>query len=124
MVKDQTAARQRRVWQLLLALAVVWTAWASLMPVNALPAVQVWDKLAHAVNYALLAVLLLSAQRRIPPWAVVLVIVAFGGLIELAQMATGYRRGEWLDMLANFVGACAGTLLWWLSRRLLSRSAA
>lgn len=124
MVKDQAAARQRRVWQLLLALAVVWTAWASLMPVNALPAVQVWDKLAHAVNYALLAVLLLSAQRRIPPWAVVLVIVAFGGLIELAQMATGYRRGEWLDMLANFVGACAGTLLWWLSRRLLSRSAA
>lgn len=123
MVNDQAAVRQRRVWQALLVLAIAWTAWASLMPVQAMPAVQVWDKLAHAVNYALLAVLLLSAQRRLPPWAVVLVIVAFGGLIELAQMATGYRRGEWLDMLANCIGAVSGTLLWWLVRRFLRRSA-
>lgn len=124
MVNDQAAVRQRRVWQALLVLAIAWTAWASLMPVQAMPAVQIWDKLAHAVNYALLAVLLLSAQRRLPPWVVVLVIVAFGGLIELAQMATGYRRGEWLDVLANFIGAVSGTLLWWLVRRFLQRSAA
>ncbi|MFP5440960.1 MAG: VanZ family protein [Gammaproteobacteria bacterium] len=123
-MKEQAAIRQRRIWQWLLVLAIAWTAWASLMPVQAMPAVQVWDKLAHAVNYALLAALLLSAQRRLPPWVVVLAVVAFGGLIELAQAATGYRRGEWLDMLANFVGAVSGTLLWWLVGRVLRKSAA
>lgn len=114
MINDRGTVLQRRIWQATFLLAVAWTVWVSLMPVTSLPPVHVWDKLAHAVNYALLAVLMLSAQRRLPPWAVVLVIVAFGGLIELAQHATGYRNGEWLDMLANLIGACSGAVAWWL----------
>lgn len=117
MVEDRDVGRQRHVWRVLLVLALGWTVWISLVPVNALPAVQIWDKLAHAVNYAFLTLLLLSSQRRLSPWVVMLVVLAFGGAIELAQSATGYRRGEWLDMLANLVGALAGTGCWLLLKR-------
>jgi len=49
------------------------------------------------------------------PWRVVLGMVAYGGLIELAQWATGWRFGEWADLAAAVVGivlACAVSAFW------------
>ncbi len=97
--------------------ALIWTTWASLVPVTFLPATNFSDKVAHAINYAVLAVLLSMAWRRLPLWLVVLCVVSFGGLIEIAQWKTGYRHGEWLDMLANLAGAVGGCLIRWLHIR-------
>jgi len=38
-------------------------------------------------------------------------LLVFGGLIELAQAATGWRHGEWADWLADAVGLALGLAL-------------
>lgn len=115
MVNEPQLPFRPLVWRILLVLAIAWTLWASLMPTHALPGVSVWDKLAHAVNYALLTILLMSVVPRLPLWIVATIVSAFGGAIELVQSATGYRSGDWLDMLANLVGvsvSIGGMMLW------------
>lgn len=92
---------------------------ASIVPVTLLPpqSVDVWDKAQHAFGFAWLAFLgLLSYPHR--PTVVAVSLLAHGGAIELAQAATGWRYGEWLDLTADGVGILLGTLAWWLLRRI------
>ncbi len=118
MLKDHDAERQRNVWRVLFAIAAVWTAWASLVPVEALPAVNAWDKLVHALNYGVLTLLLLPSQS--PPRTTVAGawVFVYGVAIEFAQAATGYRHGEWQDALANLLGILVAGVLWRLFMRL------
>jgi VanZ family protein len=100
-------------------LSVVVLTVASIVPVNMLPSqsADVWDKAQHAFGFAWLAFLgLLSYPRR--PAVVAVSLLAYGGAIELAQAATGWRYGEWLDLTADGVGILLGTLAWWLLRRM------
>lgn len=88
---------------------------ASLVPVVMLPpqALDIWDKAQHAIAFAWLAVLgLLSYPAQAP--RVALGLLVFGGAIELAQDATGWRHGEWVDLLADAVGLFLGSAVWWL----------
>lgn len=112
MLKDHDAERQRNIWRFLFAAAAVWTAWASLVPVEALPQVNAWDKLVHAINYALLTLLLLPSQS--PPRTTVAGswVFLYGVAIEFAQAATGYRHGEWQDALANLLGVLVAGTAW------------
>ncbi len=92
---------------------------ASIVPVALLPpqSADVWDKAQHTFGFAWLAFLgLLSYPHR--PTTVALLLLVHGGLIELAQAATGWRYGEWLDLTADGVGILLGTLAWWLLRRI------
>lgn len=91
---------------------------ASLVPVEMLPpqTLDIWDKAQHAAGFAWLAFLGLWAYPRRAP-AVVAGLIAWGGLIELMQMATGWRYGEWIDWLADAIGVGAV----WLAWRLLPR---
>lgn len=86
------------------------------------------DKLVHAGLHAVLASLLwwtgiarMAAQPRAKAlsWSachalfVVLLCAAYGGLIELLQAAlTSTRGAEWLDALANTLGASVAVLFW------------
>ena len=54
------------------------------------------------------------------PWRVAIALLAFGGAIELAQAATGWRYGEWSDWLADAVGLAAGSALAAHPRRLIA----
>jgi VanZ family protein len=83
----------------------------SLMPVDFLPpqAFDVWDKAQHAGAFAALALLGLSAYPR-SCWQVGLGLLAYGAAIELAQSATGWRFGDWLDLLADLIGIILGSL--------------
>lgn len=89
-----------------------------LMPVAQLPALfNWWDKAQHALGFVALTSLgLLSypAER----WRVATGLLLFGGFIELAQSATGWRRGDWLDWLADALGILAvlvaGSVWRWL----------
>jgi hypothetical protein len=90
----------------------------SLMPVDFLPpqAFDVWDKAQHAGAFAVLALLGLAAYP-LRPWQVGLGLLAYGAAIELTQSATGWRFGDWLDLLADLTGILAGYLAMFASRR-------
>lgn len=85
----------------------------SLLPGEALPplAFNVWDKTQHLGAFAALALLGLWAfpQR---PLALLLTLLVYGVLIELAQAATGWRYGDWQDWLADALGVVLGFVLW------------
>lgn len=89
----------------------------SLVPSDFLPppVFSLWDKAQHAAGFLMLSVLgLLAYPRSIQ--SLPLLLLAFGGAIELAQAATGWRHGEWLDLAADALGVVAGCGLWFALR--------
>lgn len=92
--------------------AVVLTV-ASLVPVALLPpqTFNVWDKAQHALGFGWLTLVGLFAYPKWPLRMAVCLLL-YGGAIELAQAATGWRYGEWTDLLADGVGVVVGALLW------------
>lgn len=94
-------------WALLLCVAVL-----SLLPTDYLPPpiFSLWDKAQHALAFTALAALGLQAYPR-RRWQLLAGLLVFGGLIELAQAATGWRHGEWTDWLADAVGLALGLAL-------------
>ena len=89
----------------------------SLMPPQIIEPPMGWDKLNHAVTFAVLAMLGCSAypERKVQ---VLLGLLAYGGLIELLQSLTDYRSAETLDVVADGVGLLVG----WTFTRLLWRA--
>ena len=71
------------------------------------------DKVAHLAAYAALSLLTVVAfgRHRRSAGAVLIVLLALGGALELAQAAGGVRTGDWLDMLANGLGVVVGGAL-------------
>jgi len=85
----------------------------TLLPVpylKPLSAVTFWDKAEHGLAFALLAWLALLVWPA-RPLRLMLILLAFGGAIELIQAATGWRSGEWADWLADGFGLALGWLL-------------
>ncbi|HWA74841.1 MAG TPA: VanZ family protein [Polyangiaceae bacterium] len=84
------------------------------------------DKLLHALAFAGLAVLAFfglgtGSLRRRQVLSVCLSTAA-GGLLELIQTALPYRSGDWLDLLADAIGAVVGAAsLGWVSRSFAGR---
>lgn len=106
------ALRYRRLWfGAGMAIALV-VAVLSLMPGRHVPDVNVSDKIKHFAAFAMLAFWFGSILvRRDLAWAV-LALLAFGGLIELAQEAMPWgRRAEWGDVVADGIGIAAGVAL-------------
>ena len=85
-------------------------AWTSLLPPDDLPSTfGLSDKVLHLVGYATLGVLAALSRLR---WPVALVVVIGWGLaLEMIQGALGYRSFEWLDVVADGLGALAGVLV-------------
>lgn len=101
--------RYRRLWfGTGVAIAIV-VAVLSLMPGRHVPDVNVSDKFKHFAAFAMLAFWFGSILvRRDLSW-MVLALLVFGGLIELAQEAMPWgRRAEWHDVVADGVGVAAG----------------
>lgn len=72
-----------------------------------------WDKANHLAAFALLA--LLGCRAYPAHISIVLAgLLAYGGLIEVLQSFTGYRRAEWADLLADALGLPLG----WMVARL------
>ena len=118
---DRLQRWARWVFWLLLLLVIGLT----LSPAAYLPpqAFSLWDKAEHALAFAALMTLgALAYPQRVGLLAASL--LAFGGAIELAQAATGWRSGDWADWLADAVGLIAGLALATLSRCVVARSLA
>ena len=108
------------------AVAVFWGGVMDVGPLPQLPEVPT-DKVLHGFVFLGLELVLelalidYSARRR--RLAAVSGSVALGGLLELVQSALPYRSADWLDWLADAVGAAVGALLSVLASRWLSRRA-
>lgn len=95
-----------------------WTAcsavvFLSLLSVEQLPPgmFDCWDKAQHAVAFLALGVLgLLSYMAT--PGRVVVGLLVYGAMIELAQAATGWRYSEWQDWLADAIGVGVAYGVW------------
>ena len=87
----------------------------ALLPVEllTLPAFNWWDKAQHALAFVVLSLLGFAAfPERVR--RVALGMVLYGVAIELAQLALGWRLGEWQDVMAD----SAGILAAWSARSL------
>jgi VanZ family protein len=104
-------------WVACLAIGVL-----SLLPVAYLPpaAFDWWDKAQHALAFLVLSGLGLAGYPR-QVARVLLGLLIFGALIELAQALTGWRYGEWQDWLADGVGVLVAEAGRRAFQRLLSR---
>ena len=105
------------------ALIMLWLSLTSSPP--QLPGVLGWDKLLHAGAYGLLSLLLAQALLCWPHllhkawWLASLTAIAFGALLEILQFLTQTgRTAEWLDLLADAVGAliCCVIFRHWVKR--------
>ena len=105
-----------------LARAAFWSSVAlasvlCLLPTEHLPSVlDWWDKAQHALGFGVLTCLGWIAYPG-ERWRLPLGLLLFGGAIELAQAASGWRRGDWLDLLADAVGIFAVMVAWHLYSR-------
>lgn len=107
----------RWCWRLGFWLMVGGVVVLSLIPVDYLPdqVKSLWDKAQHAFGFAVLTVLGLWAYPGRVRWLLPGLLL-LGALIEVAQSATGWRQGDWQDVLANAVGVVVGALLGFMGR--------
>jgi VanZ family protein len=71
-----------------------------------------WDKANHCIGYFLLTMWFTGVARRSRYLLVGVLLIAFGGSMEIAQglMHEG-RTADWFDFLANSIGVGAGVTL-------------
>ena len=79
---------------------------------------QFSDKLLHSLGYLVLAITAFwaladwSAKKVWHYWIAWTYVVVYGGVIELLQAwCTRTRTGDWLDWLADMIGAMAGLII-------------
>jgi VanZ family protein len=110
-----------RVWRVVLVGLVVLVGCLALVPVPPHAMTTGWDKLNHASAFAALA---LAARLAFPArtrdaWATASALLAYGALIEIAQLFVPGRAAEWADLLGDAVGVATGmALAAWLLLRL------
>ncbi len=102
-------------WRLLFWVCACAVLALSLMPPSQpLPSTG-WDKGNHLLAFGVLA--LLGRRAFAGHWLALLVaLLAYGGVIELLQGMTAYREADWLDLVADTCGVLAGLALDWLWR--------
>lgn len=100
----------RRCWQLLLAVLVAMVCFLAFAPHPPDEASLGWDKLNHAVAFAVLALVgrFGFPATRGQALGVALGLLAFGVLIELVQGLVPGRSSEWADLAADSLGIVAG----------------
>jgi VanZ family protein len=106
-------ARRRDLLRSLWFLAIFVVVVASLLPadslaVRTLDRLPITDKTEHTAMYALLAFLPALYERRGMVVATAVGLVALGVGLEFAQLASGWRKFETADMLADALGVGIG----------------
>ena len=104
--------------RVLLPVGVVAVGLLSLIPPDAVPVVNLWDKLAHFLAYAMLALcggFAFSAHRT--EIALGALLIGCGCILEIAQIYIPGRSGSIADAIANGLGVVAGMVIVQFLRR-------
>ena len=109
---------RRYKYSVLVALAIIILSTIPIPEVKPLEGVPLIDKWVHFVMYASLSLAMWIAKKNAPQplspsfylWMIVLPS-CLGGILELVQAyLTTCRSGEWLDVIADTIGAVIGTV--------------
>jgi VanZ family protein len=115
---------RRKINRLVFAVFVAASAfalWRALVPGDDSVGLIPWDKAKHFIVFYVLATLASLALPRSRLWRIGLVVLAFGGLIEILQgLPIIGRDASWFDLLADACGICAAfgpmVLIQWRER--------
>ena len=119
-----TVLRLHRPWQLLLWVLIGTVCYLALTPAPPKALSLGWDKANHAAAFAALTLsgcFGFPGSRRVV-LAVLIALLAFGGLIEILQAYVPGRDSDWADLLADAVGILGGLVLALYALRLSRRS--
>ena len=117
---DMVMAIRTVAWALFF-LGVIAVGWLSLAPQDAVPEVGRWDKLGHFLAYAVLAIcggVAFSPGRS--EISVGVALIAYGCILEIAQLYIPGRSEIVADAIANGIGVVAGMIIVRTLRRILS----
>jgi VanZ family protein len=109
----------RRLWRTILVLLWMVVSYLALTPSPQNGPDLGWDKLNHTSAFVALAFAawLGFAQARRSQRLWMLVLLAYGGGIEILQLYVPGRSCEWGDLLADAVGIAVGAFLAMLAQR-------
>lgn len=111
----------KRWWWIATGAYALLTFIVSVIPLPRTPSIPHLDKVAHLCHYLLFAWLLVQAVRatrldereyRLMAW---IYATSYGLLMEVIQAMVPWRSADWLDALANAIGAAIGV---WIGGRL------
>lgn len=80
---------------------------------------HLFDKSGHFLGFLALTAIT-HKLLRLELMTIVVCMIIYSGLTEIGQWLLGYRSGQWLDFVANFIGCLSYALLFklfhWLKR--------
>ena len=98
---------KRKEWLYRWAFAInsIGVMWLAIIPAANLSSLEIniWDKLQHALAFVWLTFLGIQSFPQ-SAFNVLLGLFIFGAAIEFIQGASGWRQGDWLDLVADTVG--------------------
>ena len=68
---------------------------------------------AHAISFAVLAVLALWVRWPVARWGIVLILIVYGSMTEILQGLIPHRTPEWMDWFQDMAGIALGTAFCW-----------
>ena len=119
-LKNVSCLLRRYPYTILLALAIVLLSLLPIPDVKIAKDVPLFDKWTHMLMYGVLTLVIWFEYRRTHQKYkakrlfvfAFLTPIAMGGTLELMQAyLTTCRSGEWLDFVANTIGACIGSIV-------------
>ena len=113
----------RKIARLSFTVGVLAVSWLSLVPQDALPEIDIWDKLQHAMAYAVLAICgAVGFLGRRPLLIVGVGLIVLGCTLEMAQAAVPGRYPSIGDAVANIAGIALGLAAAWIRNQLVGES--
>ena len=101
--------RYRQVWATLGAVILAVLLTISLLPMDELVGPQpLSDKLMHALAFGFLMLWFCGLLARNRYWQAFAWLLAYGIMMEVLQLLTGYRYMELADVIADIIGLLAG----------------
>lgn len=101
---------------------LIFSAFVSLTPGDPNYQPWYWDKAAHFIGYAIMALLaLISFNHRYKKSTILLSCITYSALIEVVQYFVPYRSMSLNDLFANVLGFIAGLIVFYCMTLFLSR---
>ena len=119
MLKKSKLYKFRSTFRVLFWIALVVSYIAAVLPQDVAPTIGTLSDKAHHVFAFVVLGLLLRLAYRINYWYGLMILIAYGGFIEVSQYFTPDRCAEYQDIVADTIGAFAGLKLYKYLRKVI-----